>query len=210
MPYKRISGIYRILNTKNNKCYIGSGISIKQRFSTHIRLLNTSKHFNNHLQTAWNKYGEESFIFEILEESKENKLKDKEEYYIKLYKSNNRQYGYNKRIDCSTNLGIKASDETREKQRLSHLGVKHPEWRNKIKAISRFKKVHQYNLNGNYMNSYGSLIEAEEKTNIYRQSISACCRGINRLAGKFGWSFKKVERLRIRNKFKKYEKQRGL
>lgn len=60
------TGIYSIINTKNNKKYIGStSQSFKKRFEHHISLLRARKHKNAHLQHAWNKYGEKSFIFDI-------------------------------------------------------------------------------------------------------------------------------------------------
>lgn len=49
------------------------------------------KHFNIHLQNAWDKYGSDNFLFEILEECDKECLKDKEEYYIQTLKSNDRE-----------------------------------------------------------------------------------------------------------------------
>lgn len=118
------SGIYKITNLINNKCYIGSGISIKSRFYQHRTSLNKNKHFNKHFQNAWNFHGEENFKFEILEYCKRENLLLQEEFWIKYYDSNNPEKGYNKRIDCKTNLGNKATLETRLKQSLSHLGHK--------------------------------------------------------------------------------------
>lgn len=51
-----ISGIYKILNTKNNKCYIGSAVRLTTRFNTHRSKLKLNYHPNKHLQAAYNKY----------------------------------------------------------------------------------------------------------------------------------------------------------
>lgn len=59
-----MSGVYQIYNTVNGKRYIGSSIHIEQRFKEHLRNLRANKHVNAHLQSAWNKYGEHSFVFE--------------------------------------------------------------------------------------------------------------------------------------------------
>src|SRR5688572_23079365 len=103
MPYKKISAIYKITNNISKKVYIGSAINVYHRFSTHRSLLRSSKHFNKHLQSAWNKYGENSFMFEIIENCLPEDLLDREEYYIKLYKSNDRNCGYNRRHKCISN-----------------------------------------------------------------------------------------------------------
>lgn len=60
-------GIYSIKNVKNNKIYIGSSNNIEKRIKDHFRNLKNNKHSNQYLQNAYNKYGNESFIFEILE-----------------------------------------------------------------------------------------------------------------------------------------------
>lgn len=62
------SGIYLIFNRINSKQYIGSAVSIRNRFRSHKNELNRNSHGNSHLQHSWNKYGEENFIFIILEE----------------------------------------------------------------------------------------------------------------------------------------------
>ena len=59
--------IYRITNTINNKCYIGQTKDYEQRFAEHKRLLRRNKHQNPHLQSAWNKYGEKNFSFDVIE-----------------------------------------------------------------------------------------------------------------------------------------------
>ena len=43
-------------------------MNIKQRWATHKRELNNNEHDNMFLQRDWNRYGEENFNFEILEE----------------------------------------------------------------------------------------------------------------------------------------------
>lgn len=67
-----IVGVYKITNNLNNKFYIGSSNNIYRRWKEHINDLNKNKHINNHLQYSWNKYGEDNFKFEILEECEED------------------------------------------------------------------------------------------------------------------------------------------
>lgn len=64
----KISGIYKIKNTKDGKVYIGSSVDVVDRLYKHRYKLKNNKHFNLHLQRAWNRDGEESFVFEKIEE----------------------------------------------------------------------------------------------------------------------------------------------
>lgn len=59
--------IYEIKNKANGKSYIGSTNNLKQRWYTHKHQLKKNIHANCILQSAWDKYGEDSFCFSILE-----------------------------------------------------------------------------------------------------------------------------------------------
>ena len=60
--------IYRITNMANGKFYIGSAESFARREWQHKYYLKHNTHKNPRLQAAWNKYGEEMFVFEVLEQ----------------------------------------------------------------------------------------------------------------------------------------------
>lgn len=60
--------IYRITNMANGKYYIGSAESFARREWQHKYALRRNEHKNPRLQAAWNKYGEEMFVFEVIEE----------------------------------------------------------------------------------------------------------------------------------------------
>ena len=90
------SGIYQIRNTKNGKVYIGLSKNLKGRFVKHIQRLRNGSHRNKHLLSAFNKDGEDSFVFEILEECEENSLSEREKHWISEKKSCNNKYGYNR------------------------------------------------------------------------------------------------------------------
>lgn len=76
--------IYFIKNLKNSKIYIGSTKNFKKRKNTHTRQLKNNKHHCVYLQRSYNKYGQENFIFGILEECNEKELFDKEQEWIDL------------------------------------------------------------------------------------------------------------------------------
>lgn len=109
-----MSGVYQIYNTVNGKRYIGSSIHIEQRFKEHIRNLRTNKHANAHLQSAWNKYGEHSFVFEEVELCEPDQCLKIEQEYIDYYRAADRKFGYN--IDpYADHTGNTLSEETRKK-----------------------------------------------------------------------------------------------
>lgn len=110
-------GIYKITNLVNRKIYIGSAYNLSNRFSVHKYTLKNNKHKNKHLQSAWNLYGEQNFLFEILEIIEDKKLViEREQYYLDFYKPHDKNVGYNVAKKAGNTAGIKASEETRKKQ----------------------------------------------------------------------------------------------
>lgn len=89
--------IYKITNTINNKIYIGQTTkTIQERFNNHIK--KAKQHTNRYLYDAMNKYGYEKFIIEKIEEINNDKLDEREIFWISFYHSNNPQFGYNMTI----------------------------------------------------------------------------------------------------------------
>lgn len=54
------------------------------------------------------------------------------------------------------------------------------------------KKVYQYNLDINLINTYESTGEASKQTNVKQQNISSCCCGKRKTAGGYIWSYNKL------------------
>lgn len=128
------SGIYVIRNKENNKIYIGSASNINKRFSTHRNNLKNNRHPNIHLQNAWNKYGERSFEFEVVEHVDKKILVEKEQEYI-----DELQPQYNKRLLANSNLGIKQPASQIEKRAARLIG--HPFWGLRKQTEETRKKV---------------------------------------------------------------------
>ena len=59
-------GVYEIVNTINSKRYVGSSVNLKKRWGEHKSALRMNKHFNIHLQRAYNKYRKGAFEFRVL------------------------------------------------------------------------------------------------------------------------------------------------
>lgn len=112
------SGIYQIRNTINNKCYIGSSRCIEKRWRTHKSELKHNKHDNTHLQRAWDKYGKDNFVFEVLEEVPVDKLIEVEQQYLDVIKLMSNFY-YNGNYDA-VKAGMSGRKHTNEsKKRIS-------------------------------------------------------------------------------------------
>lgn len=86
-----------------------------ERSCRHYGELTRNVHPNQHLQNAWNKYGEENFEINVIEYCNISDLNKREKYWITYYQSTNNIYGYNIRIDPFSNRGLKWSDEQRNK-----------------------------------------------------------------------------------------------
>ena len=106
----KICGIYAIFNGVNGKCYVGSSASIGRRFIDHKSKLKNNKHPNKHLQSAYNKYGENEFFFFKVEECGLDILEEREKFWIN--ELNGKLSGYNIRQDCGSNVGLKFSAES--------------------------------------------------------------------------------------------------
>lgn len=108
----KTAGVYKIVNIITNKIYIGSSIDIRKRWARHKYFLKRNEHHSRYLQNAWNKYGEDAFALEILEECETDRkqLISREQYYIDEFKP-----AYNHLPNAGSRLGSKASDEVKKK-----------------------------------------------------------------------------------------------
>jgi group I intron endonuclease len=90
------TGVYTITCTINNKVYVGSAqTSFQKRLYHHFCVLNVNKHKNRYLQNAWNKYGAESFTFDIIEKCDKSFCLSTEQYWMNMLNCTNKSIGYN-------------------------------------------------------------------------------------------------------------------
>lgn len=116
------SGIYEIQNTLNGKRYVGSAVSVRRRLTYHKSLLNTNKHFNVKLQNAFNKYGKDNFVFNLMFPCLKEQLISYEQQCIDGFDTVNE--GYNIRPIANSTLGMKLSEEHKRKIGLAGKGRK--------------------------------------------------------------------------------------
>jgi group I intron endonuclease len=137
-------GIYKITNKVNGKCIIGSSVNMESRLACHKSILKDNKHYNTYLQHSWNKYGEDNFIFEIINLCDKENLLEFEDYFIAAFDSGNRDGGYNLKGATRPARFRKLppiTEETRKKMSLSQTGRKHSEETKKKMTLWKRPKV---------------------------------------------------------------------
>lgn len=103
------SGIYKIYNKANGDFYIGSSIDLVARWKNHKSQLIRGIHHSIHLQRAWNKYGEDSFCFEIIEFCPPLDAITREQYFIDSLSPK-----YNISPTAGNTLGVKQTEIARK------------------------------------------------------------------------------------------------
>lgn len=104
------SGIYKIRNSLNGKCYIGSACDIRRRWNEHRSMLTRGTHHARHLQAAWNLYGSAAFTFHVVEACEESALIEREQACIDAERPE-----YNVQPCARSSLGRALSEETKAK-----------------------------------------------------------------------------------------------
>lgn len=134
----KFSCIYQIRNLINEKIYVGSAFNFHKRIQAHEHRLRFNKHVNKHIQAAYNKYGKDNFVFEILEECEKEKIIEREQFWIDKLKPQ-----YNLNLFAANSSGRKLSLESIEKMRKSLTGKKHTEESKRKMSESRKGKPHK-------------------------------------------------------------------
>jgi group I intron endonuclease len=147
-----VAGVYLITRSGTNQHYVGSSVDISARWSKHLRDLGNGKHHSRHLQSAWNKYGCDAFIFSIVQEVKLRKNKaatskalvEAEQWWFALYtRGNGKPPAFNVLPFAGTCLGHKHSIASKTKMRYASLGKK-------LSPGSIAKRTETRRRNGNY------------------------------------------------------------
>ena len=109
---------------------------------------------------------------------------------IALWKSNQRQYGYNLSVGGeSSHSGCKHSLATREHLRQINLGDNNPRRRKERKEVipnkPKAKQVYCVELD----KVFHTIQEAADLFKIEASNISKCCKGMRYTAGKMHWQY---------------------
>lgn len=92
---------------------------MRTRWKTHRTMLRTGTHHTCYLQAAWNKYGEDAFSFEVLEECSRDVLTEREQWWI-----DNLRPAFNMALTAGNAswTGRRHSPETLSKMSAAHKG----------------------------------------------------------------------------------------
>lgn len=160
-----LTGVYLIKNQISGKVYIGQSVNVEDRLWHHKSALKHGRHENSYLQNAWNKYGADAFLFEILCECLESELDEKEIYYINLFDSTNRERGYN--LDNGGKRQKTISEETRQKMSLAkkgkYLGKNNPMYGVHCMHTNEWKQKMSERFSGKGNPMYGVHLEISEE-----------------------------------------------
>lgn len=104
------SGVYQIRCVPTGKIYIGSAVNLRKRWEQHRRGLRKGDHGNRYLQSAWNKYSEENFAFEVLELVDVSDLMEAEQEWIDSTACIDRDIGFNIRDTAESSGSFKAQE----------------------------------------------------------------------------------------------------
>lgn len=111
------SGVYQILNLQNGHRYVGSSSNLKERRRSHFYDLSRGCHHSRYLQSAYNKYGEDSFEFRLVLICEDFELLRYEQALMDSYLPE-----YNILPVAGSPLGHIVTEETREKLRRANIG----------------------------------------------------------------------------------------
>lgn len=134
------SGIYIIRSLLDARCYVGSGANLRMRFNGHRRSLRKGIHENPKLQNFYNKYGEVSLEWSVLEFCEKDQLIVREQFYLDTIKP-----WFNVHTVAKSPIGRVVSQETRKKLSIINTGrIFTPEHRAAIgRALKGRKSVNK-------------------------------------------------------------------
>lgn len=153
--------VYQIINTINQKVYIGSSIRVEKRWRDHINASQNPNHkqYNYPLYQAFRKYGVENFIFEIIRDDFDS-IEEMQKYEKEMIIAFNSygQNGYNQTYETS-NFGL-CSDNMKK-------------YLNKIK-----KKCAKVDKNENIIEIYESYHDAARKNGLDGDAKASAIRDV--------------------------------
>lgn len=175
--------IYKIRNVVNEHYYIGSTVDSRKRFWAHRKALRAGTHDCIHLQRAWDKYGEDCFKFEIVEQldSKDAlypaEQKWLDEHFGQVYCYNVAAHADSPMRDASPEIRARLAAKTKawlERDGHPRLGVHHDP-----KSLERMSESRKGKAAGPEHYRYGKTVSDETKA-----KISAAQKGVPKAPGR--------------------------
>lgn len=165
---------------------------------------------NQHFYSAILKYGWENITHNIIASGLSKKdACDMEQFFVSFYNTCNREFGYNKstggehpgtgvhkmlseearRKISEKQKGRKIDPESIKKRVEARKGYKHSDATKAKMSESAKIPIVQIDLNGNPICKFDSILTAATETNVAKQNICKCCKGIRKTAGGYVWKY---------------------
>lgn len=206
-----LPGIYKITNKKNGHFYVGGTQKrIKERFWQHRQKLRKNLNGCAILQNAWNKYGEDLFSFEVIENCLGDKasIEIREDFYIETLKP---QYNIFKNAHLAKRFKMSKkvldklkqkrkkwnhSEEAKEKIRKALTGKPKEESHNKAvsKALKKSSAAKDH-LKELHKNRKRPIIQLDKDTKGFIMewdSAKTCCKSLKIHASQLGYHLRKT------------------
>lgn len=213
--------IYKITNQVNGMIYIGQTTQgLQNRWIHHV-----AEAKKDHKKGGWSaylhraiiKYGRENFSVEVIENCSNDKLNEREIYWIAYYHSNDKDIGYNLTYGGEGTVRIDYNEvyrlwdeglstyEIAEKMNVAKSTIwyilsQHKNYsgeesrRRRGKNITKAKRepVSQYDLYGNFIAEYTSPFEAAQSVEgAGRYAVKKCCEEQHGISGGYQWRYSK-------------------
>lgn len=183
------SGVYIITCIPENKHYIGKSVDVFGRLAEHKSLLLNGRHKNVHLTESFNKYGFDSFSFDVLEYCDRIYIASFENWWCNMLNTHNREYGYNIQPTNPYSEMLSQSPET--KKRISDAGIGRvfsqerndkiskklrgrefsQEWRENISASKKNIKVSDSTRNKLSLAHKGKVVSIETREKLRKNAL---------------------------------------
>lgn len=160
------SGIYKITNIITGDFYIGSSCQLNRRKRNHFISLERNISHSKILQRAYNKYGKDSFVFEVLAECPKIYLLKLEQWFINELKPK-----YNIcNINPNTTEGYSHTDADKAKMR-------------QIKLSQNAVKLYQYDGNQKLIKVWACCNDYANYYKVSPAALHKACRKGQKCAG---------------------------
>ena len=229
--------IYKIWNEENDKLYIGqTSVGIKTRWSSHLKNYLTN---NAVIYRAMRKYGAGIFHIEQIEECDNSILDEREKYWIEYYDSYKNGYNstpggtalpsgkmfarlddnllhqlWDKGYSISEIVEKTGYSDTSIREHLyeyEKFSIEESIARGMNKAAkTRSQEISQWDLQGNFIQTYQSAAVASKETNITAQNIYKCLKKERETAGNYYWTYENELPIITKKQVYQYDKQGNL
>ena len=149
--------VYKFENLLNGKIYIGLTSNLNNRIREHLKCSSGKYPIHCYIHKAIKKYGLHNFELSWQNCITEKEMIDTEKFLISLYNSNDSVKGYNL---TSGGERFKMNEDVIDR----------------IKLGQKRKSVSVYTLDGNYIETYDSIMDCSRALNISSPDIIRCCK----------------------------------